>query len=154
LIMAQAPRTGPRAPESRGTRRSAQERASVPATTQMLVNYVPGEECRVALLHDGRLEELHAERFDNASHVGNIYLGKVQNVEAGIQAAFVDFGLGENGFLHVSDLHPRYFPGADEDEAERVGKKTPRRERPPIQACLKRGQEVIVQVLKEGIGTK
>lgn len=124
------------------------------ATTQMLVNYVPGEECRIALLHDGKLEELHAERFDNASHVGNIYLGKVQNVEAGIQAAFVDFGLGENGFLHVSDLHPRYFPGAEEDEAERVGKKTPRRERPPIQACLKRGQEVIVQVLKEGIGTK
>jgi ribonuclease E len=120
----------------------------------MLVNYVPGEECRIALLHDGKLEELHAERFDNASHVGNIYLGKVQNVEAGIQAAFVDFGLGENGFLHVSDLHPRYFPGADDDEAERVGKKTPRRERPPIQACLKRGQEVIVQVLKEGIGTK
>ena len=124
------------------------------AHTQMLVNYVPGEECRIALLHDGKLEELHAERFDNASHVGNIYLGKVQNVEAGIQAAFVDFGLGENGFLHVSDLHPRYFPGADDDEAERVGKKTPRRERPPIQACLKRGQEVIVQVLKEGIGTK
>lgn len=120
----------------------------------MLVNYVPGEECRIALLHDGMLEELHAERFDSASHVGNIYLGKVQNVEAGIQAAFVDFGLGDNGFLHVSDLHPRYFPGADEDEAERVGKKTPRRERPPIQACLKRGQEVIVQVLKEGIGTK
>jgi ribonuclease E len=120
----------------------------------MLVNYVPGEECRIALLHDGMLEELHAERFDNASHVGNIYLGRVQNVEAGIQAAFVDFGLGDNGFLHVSDLHPRYFPGADEDEAERVGKKTPRRERPPIQACLKRGQEVIVQVLKEGIGTK
>ncbi len=120
----------------------------------MLVNYVPGEECRIALLHDGMLEELHAERFDNASHVGNIYLGKVQNVEAGIQAAFVDFGLGDNGFLHVSDLHPRYFPGADEDEAERVGKKTPRRERPPIQQCLKRGQEVIVQVLKEGIGTK
>ncbi|MGP1310178.1 MAG: Rne/Rng family ribonuclease [Phycisphaerales bacterium] len=124
------------------------------AKSQMLVNYVPGEECRIALLHDGKLEELHAERFDNASHVGNIYLGKVQNVEAGIQAAFVDFGLGENGFLHVSDLHPRYFPGAEDDEAERVGKKTPRRERPPIQQCLKRGQEVIVQVLKEGIGTK
>jgi Ribonuclease G/E len=74
----------------------------VSAKTQMLVNYVPGEECRVALLHDGKLEELHAERFDNASHVGNIYLGRVQNVEAGIQAAFVDFGLGENGFRGTS----------------------------------------------------
>lgn len=130
------------------------EGACVSAKAKMIVNYVPGEECRVAVLQDGALEELHAERSDSASHVGNIYLGRVQNVEAGIQAAFVDFGLGENGFLHVSDLHPRYFPGADDDEAERVGKKTPRRERPPIQACLKRGQEVIVQVLKEGIGTK
>lgn len=130
------------------------EGARVSVKAKMIVNYVPGEECRVAVLHDNALEEMHAERSDSASHVGNIYLGRVQNVEAGIQAAFVDFGLGENGFLHVSDLHPRYFPGAEDDEAERVGKKTPRRERPPIQACLKRGQEVIVQVLKEGIGTK
>lgn len=121
---------------------------------RMLVNYVPGAECRVAVVRNGRLDELHAERADSASHVGNIYVGKVMNVEAGIQAAFVDFGLEENGFLHVTDVHPRYFPGEDDDATERVGLKTPRRERPPIQACLKRGQEVIVQVLKEGIGTK
>src|SRR5690606_15563553 len=54
----------------------------------------------------------------------------------------------------VSDLHPQYFPGEDEDTTERVGKKTPRRDRPPMQQALKRGQEVVVQVLKEGIGTK
>ena len=120
----------------------------------MLINYVPGEECRVAVVRDDKLEELHAERVDSASHVGNIYVGKVVNVEAGIQAAFVDFGLEHNGFLHITDLHPRYFPGEDGDSNEKVGKKTPRRDRPPIQACLKRGQEVIVQVLKEGIGTK
>lgn len=122
---------------------------------QMLINYVPGEECRVALVEDGKLEELHVERFAAASRVGNIYLGRVNNVEASIQAAFVDFGVGENGFLHVSDLHPRYFPGGDEDETtEKVGHKTPRRERPPIQQCLRRGQEIVVQVLKEGVGTK
>ncbi|HLO42107.1 MAG TPA: Rne/Rng family ribonuclease [Phycisphaerales bacterium] len=123
--------------------------------TQMIINYVPGEECRVAVVEDGKLEELHTERFASASRVGNIYLGKVSNVEPSIQAAFVDFGVEENGFLHISDLHPRYFPGEDvEETTERVGHKTPRRERPPIQHCLRRGQEVVVQVLKEGVGTK
>ncbi len=120
----------------------------------MLINYVPGEECRVAVLEDGRLEEYHTERAGAVTFVGNVYVGRVTNVEPSIQAAFVDFGLEANGFLHVSDIHPRYFPGADEDTAETIGKKTPRRERPPIQACLRRGQEVMVQVLKEGINTK
>jgi ribonuclease E len=121
---------------------------------RMVVNYVAGEECRVAILEDEKLEELHVERFASASRVGNIYVGRVINVEPAIQAAFVDFGVGENGFLHVSDLHPRYFPGETEETTESVGHKTPRRERPPIQAALRRGDEVIVQVLKEGIGTK
>ncbi|MBX3386278.1 MAG: Rne/Rng family ribonuclease [Phycisphaeraceae bacterium] len=136
------------------TTRSNQGGKGQRQTKEMVINYVPGEECRVALVEGGRLEEFHAERMDNASHVGNIYVGKVLNVEAGIQAAFVDFGLEANGFLHVTDLHPRYFPGEDNETTERVGKKTPRRERPPIQACLKRGQEIAVQVLKEGVGSK
>ncbi len=153
--------------EERGSRASREERedrdeereqtrsgASEVAKSQMIINYVPGEECRVAIVEDGNLEELHAERFAAASRVGNIYVGRVNNVEPNIQAAFVDFGVGENGFLHVSDLHPRYFPGEDEETTERVGHKTPRRERPPIQAALRRGDEVIVQVIKEGVGTK
>jgi ribonuclease E len=120
----------------------------------MLVNYAPGEECRIAVLTDSNLEEFNAERFDAISRVGNIYVGKVQNIEPAIQAAFVDFGVADHGFLHITDLHPRYFPGEDEDTTERVGKKIPRRRRPPIQQCLKRGQRIVVQVLKEGVGTK
>lgn len=120
----------------------------------MLINYVPGEECRVAIVEEGKLEEFYAERMSAVSRVGNIYVGRVTNVEPAIQAAFVDFGVGENGFLHVSDLHPRYFPGEDDETTERVGKKTPRRERPPIQAALKKGMEIAVQVIKEGVGTK
>ncbi len=123
--------------------------------TQMIINYVPGEECRVAIVEDGKLEELHTERSASASNVGNIYVGRVMNVEPAIQAAFVEFGMGENGFLHVTDLHPRYFPGeSEENTTERIGIKTPRRDRPPIQAALRRGDEIIVQVLKEGVGTK
>jgi ribonuclease E len=123
--------------------------------SQMLISYSPGEECRVAVVENGRLEEFHHERASNISRVGNIYVGRVTNVEASIQAAFIDFGVEQHGFLHVTDLHPRYFPGEDVDETtERVGKKTPRRDRPPIQRALRRGQEITVQVLKEGVGTK
>jgi len=119
----------------------------------MLINVAEGEECRIAILHQNRLEELFIERASSESHVGNIYKGRVTNVEPSIQAAFVDFGLPKNGFLHISDLQPQYFPG-NVRQAEEVGRKTPRRDRPPIQRCLRRGQEVIVQIIKEGIGTK
>lgn len=121
---------------------------------QMLINASMDEEVRIAVLHEGRLEELFIERESVVSHVGNIYKGKVTNVEASIQAAFVDFGLPKHGFLHVSDLHTKYFPRGGENETENVGRKMPRRDRPPIQRCLRRGQEVIVQVTKEGLGTK
>jgi len=120
----------------------------------MLINYIPGEECRIAITTDGKLEELYQERESSQSHVGNIYKGRVTNVEPSIQAAFIDFGLERNGFLHITDVHPMYFPGKDREQFEEVGSKTPHRERPPIQKCFKRGQEVLVQVLKEGIGTK
>ncbi len=119
----------------------------------MLINVADGDECRIAILHQGRLEELFIERASTESHVGNIYKGRVVNVEPSIQAAFIDFGLPKNGFLHVSDLQPQYFPESMR-HVEDVGRKTPRRERPPIQRCLRRGQEIIVQVIKEGIGTK
>src|SRR6266571_4616677 len=121
---------------------------------EMLVNVSEGEECRIALLEDGKLEELYMERTSSTSHVGNIYKGRVTNVEASIQAAFVDFGLGRNGFLHISDLLPSYFGRKGEDVQEQVGRKMARRDRPPIQRCLRRGDEIVVQIIKEGIGTK
>lgn len=120
---------------------------------RMLINVADSDECRIAILQEGRLDELYTERTAATSHVGNIYKGRVTNVESSIQAAFIDFGLPQHGFLHISDLHPQYFPQS-KGEPELVGRKTPRRHRPPIQHCLRRGQEVIVQVIKEGIGTK
>src|SRR5436305_1995305 len=97
---------------------------------EMLINVAQGEECRIALLDDGKLEELYMERTSSTSHVGNIYKGRVTNVEPSIQAAFVDFGLGRNGFLHISDLMPTYFGRAGNDIVETVGKKMARRDRP------------------------
>lgn len=119
----------------------------------MLINVSAGAECRIAVLHEGRLEELFIERTATQSHVGNIYKGRVTNVEPSIQAVFVDFGLPQNGFLHISDVKPQYFPD-HKGRTEEVGRKIPRYNRPPIQKCFHRGQEVIVQVTKEGVGTK
>src|SRR5438477_8694642 len=121
---------------------------------EMLINVSEGEECRIALVEDGKLEELYMERTSSTSHVGNIYKGKVTNVEASIQAAFIDFGLGRNGFLHISDLMPTYFGRKGEDIQESVGRKMARRERPPIQRCLRRGDDIIVLIIKAGIGSK
>ena len=121
---------------------------------EMLINVSEGEECRIALLDNDRLEELYMERTSSTSHVGNIYKGRVTNVEPSIQAAFIDFGLGRNGFLHISDLMPSYFGERGEDVQESVGRKMSRRDRPPIQRCLRRGDDIVVQIIKEGIGTK
>src|ERR1700722_13587114 len=121
---------------------------------EMLINVSEGEECRIALVEDGVLEELYMERTSSTSHVGNVYKGRVMNVEPSIQAAFIDFGLGRNGFLHTPVLLPSYFGHKGDGGQEFAGKKMARRDRPPIQRCLRRGDEIIVQVIKEGIGTK
>jgi ribonuclease E len=121
---------------------------------EMLINMAEREECRVAVVEDGSLEELYVERASLSSHVGNIYKGKIVNIESGIQAAFIDCGTGKNGFLHISDLHPRYFSSAGSRHTESVGRRKALKERMPIQNCLHKGQELIVQITKEGINTK
>src|SRR5262245_52935435 len=170
--------------------------------SEMLINVSQPEECRIAIIEDGLLEELYIERASQETFVGNIYKGRIVNLEPSIQAAFVDFGVGRNGFLHISDVEPQYFrqggydprkailPGggqardrefdvADESEErppdegregrdDRGGRGRngrggrPQRQRlgvrprikPPIQEIFQRGDEVLVQVIKEGIGTK
>src|SRR6185436_7498231 len=72
------------------------------------------------IVEDGILEELYVERTSHESYTGNIYKGKIVNLEPAIQAAFVDFSVGRNGFLHVSDVEPQYYhrhPPSDEFEA-------------------------------------
>src|SRR4051794_15633782 len=76
---------------------------------EMLINVLQPEECRIAIIEDGVLEELYVERTSHESYTGNIYKGKIVNLEPAIQAAFVDFSVGRNGFLHVSDVEPQYY---------------------------------------------
>src|SRR5262245_29421018 len=170
--------------------------------SEMLINVAQPEECRIAILEDGLLEELYIERTSQDNYVGNIYKGVVVNLEPSIQAAFVDFGVGRNGFLHISDVESQYFrqggydpeqpfgfdgrqsrrdepprseaatqPAegaaavAEEEDFDEDGPRRPRgrrgprfgarpRIKPPIQDILRRGDELLVQVIKEGIGTK
>src|SRR6266478_10110741 len=86
---------------------------------EMLINVLQPEECRIAIVEDGVLEELYVERSSQESYVGNIYKGRIVNIEPSIQAAFVDFGIGRNGFLHVSDVEPAYYRHLEDFRNER-----------------------------------
>src|SRR5881628_1916640 len=97
---------------------------------EMLINVLQPEECRIAIVEDGVLEELYVERTSHESYVGNIYKGRIVNIEPSIQAAFVDFGVGRNGFLHVSDVEPTYYRHLEQGRHENGGRGGPRR-RPP-----------------------
>ena len=100
---------------------------------------------RVAVVEDGTPVELYVEQEGSERLVGNIYLGKVQNVLPGMQAAFVDIGLEKNAFLYAGDV---FTPGDAYDELEKI------QETRKIGDMLRTGQNVIVQVAKDPIGTK
>ena len=103
----------------------------------------------VALMEDEQLVEMMLDRADQGRMLGDIYLGKVEAVLPGIQAAFVDIGTDKAGFLHVSDLEVE-----DDDDENGGGRRRRDRKYPPIQDHIKKGQEIIVQVTKEPISTK
>src|SRR5436190_12123429 len=95
---------------------------------EMLINVMQPEECRIAIIEDGIVQELSVERTSQESYVNNIYKGKIVNIEPSIQAAFVDFGIGRNGFLHVSDTASAYFRSQGGDRGERRDDRGPRRD--------------------------
>jgi ribonuclease G len=107
------------------------------------------DETRAVVLEDGELVEIFVERPVHQRVVGNIYKGKVENVLPGMQAAFVDVGLDRNSFLYVDDA----LPGKAEVEGETVGATAPGRVL-TIKEIVRPGQEILVQVAKEPIGTK
>ncbi|MDH5760999.1 MAG: Rne/Rng family ribonuclease [Gemmatimonadota bacterium] len=114
------------------------------------------EESWVALLEEEQLVEIMFDRPDQGRLVGDIYLGRVEAVLPGIQAAFVDIGTDKAGFLHVSDLNLDDEELDDEDGNGNGGGRGRRKSKkyPPIQDHLKKGQELLVQVTKEPISTK
>ena len=106
-------------------------------TDEILINVTP-QETRVAVIEEGVVQELHIERASSIGLVGNIYLGKVSRVLPGMQSAFVDIGLDRAAFLHVDDIWGQKQNG----------------DAKPIEKLLFEGQNVLVQVIKDMIGTK
>lgn len=116
-------------------------------------------EKRVALLEDGELAEIVVERPEQYRILGNIYRGRVSAILPGIQSAFIDIGLQKSAFLHVSDVDPSLLLEEDDARIERYinhddRSKRRRIARVPIQQILEKGQDILVQVIKEPIGNK
>jgi ribonuclease G len=118
---------------------------------EILISATP-QETRVAILEDNILVELMVDQPDSERLVGDVYLGQVQAVLPGIQAAFVDIGTEKAAFLHVSDV----ARDDSEEEEESNGDESDARNRryPPIQDLIQKGERLLVQASKEPIGTK
>ena len=110
---------------------------------ELLINVTPSE-TRVALIENGSLQEVHVEREARRGLVGNIYLGKIIRVLPGMQAAFVDINLGKAAFLHASDINSKLILKEDSN-SEQV---------PDIRNLVHEGQYIVVQVVKDPMGTK
>ncbi|KJY97681.1 ribonuclease G [Pseudoalteromonas ruthenica] len=115
-------------------------------SSELLINVTPSES-RVALIENGVLQEVQVERIGNLGIVGNIYLGKVSRVLPGMQAAFVDIGLEKAAFLHASDIvnSASFEEGVDDQHIKKVQ---------DIRELVRQGQHIMVQVVKDPIGTK
>jgi len=122
-----------------GRRRQAPRRAPLPAAKRELLVSVDIGEQRVAVLEDDRVAEVYLERPDRRSIAGNIYLGTVDNVLPGMEAAFVEIGLEKNGFLYVDEI---------------VGPELERGHGRRIQDLISRGQTILVQAVKDPMKTK
>lgn len=130
---------------------------------EIIIN-AEGGETRVAIVERGLFTELHIERRDGVSMVGSVLKGRVTRVLPGMQAAFVDIGLEKAAFLYAGDYIEQVDPADvdmdDDDDAPRRAPRRPggrgrsRREPPQIDRLLREGQEIVVQVAKEPIGTK
>ena len=114
--------------------------------TKLLINAEEPEECRIALIEDGRVESFHVTTVVHEQTKGNIYKGRVTAIEPNLQVAFIDIGTDKNGFLPFSEIHPEYY--TCDKAAQKHWKEL------HIQDVIKKGQEILVQVVKETSGTK
>jgi ribonuclease G len=121
---------------------------------EILINVTP-RETRVGVVENGMLQEVHVERASRRGYVGNVYKGRVQRVMPGMQAVFVDIGLERAAFLHASDILRPQLPAATEGaETAPNGNGNGNGHVPSISELVHEGQEIVVQVVKDPIGTK
>lgn len=120
---------------------------------KLLINAEEPEECRLALLEDGRLESIHVSTISRTQTKNNIYKARIVAIEPSLQAAFVDYGTEKNGFLPFSEIHPEYYKQELSNEVRHLVE-THQWKRLTITDVLERGQEVLAQVVKEEVGKK
>ncbi len=155
------PRRGKRGPRKKPAARKAvqeKEQEKEPAkdekiVAKLLINAEEPEECRIALVENGRLESFHVASVVRERTKNNIYKGKVVSIEPNLQAAFIEIGGGRNGFLPFDEIHPEYYR-EDVDEKYRKFIADQQWKKLKIENVMKKGQEVLVQVVKEAVGTK
>ena len=129
-----------------------QESLITPAVTEEILINVTPRETRVAVVENGMLQEVQVERALRRGYVGNIYKGRVSRVMPGMQAAFVEIGLERAAFLHASDIL-RALPVLAGEGAENGAAPTPPPAQ-PISELVHEGQDVVVQAIKDPIGSK
>jgi len=112
---------------------------------EILINVTP-QETRVAVVENGILQEIYIERSQKLGLVGNIFKGTVSRVLPGMQAAFIDIGLQRTGFLHTSDIVTDIDTSLEPEDGSS--------QQPAIETLLREGQEILVQVVKDPLGSK
>ena len=125
-------------PQPAATELSTASQRAHAMSHDILVNVTP-QETRVAMLEQGVVQELHIERASARGLVGNIYLGRIARVLPGMQSAFIEIGLERAAFLHIADIWEHRQNG---------------HENRPIERILHEGQSLLIQVIKDPIGTK
>lgn len=154
------PKRGKRGPRKKSVAQQpepeAEEEVSQPdekVITKLLINAEEPEECRIVLVENGRLESFHVASVVRERTKNNIYKGKIVSIEPNLQAAFIEIGGGRNGFLPFDEIHPEYYR---EDVDDRCRKLIDDQQwkKLKIENVMKKGQDVLVQVVKEATGNK
>lgn len=120
---------------------------------KLLINAEEPEECRLALLEDGKLQSIHVSTIARTQTKNNIYKARIVAIEPSLQAAFVDYGTEKNGFLPFSEIHPEYYRQDVSSEVRHLIE-TQQWKKLGITDVLEKGQEVLAQVVKEEVGKK
>lgn len=120
---------------------------------KLLINAEEPEECRLALLEDGRLESIHVSTISRTQTKNNIYKARIVAIEPSLQAAFVDYGTEKNGFLPFSEIHPEYYRQELNNDIRQLVE-THQWKKLSIIDVIEKGQEILAQVVKEEVGKK
>jgi ribonuclease E len=132
---------------------AAREPVETKKVCKLLINAEEPEECRLALLEDGKLQSLHVSTIAKTQTKNNIYKARIVAIEPSLQAAFVDYGTEKNGFLPFGEIHPEYYKQNLTKEVREIVD-SQQWKKLKISDVMERGQDILVQVVKEEIGKK